>query len=52
MTRWLGAGFSACEGQACGGNGHGKECRYAQVAGDVAQHGEIRCYSLGTDLND
>ena len=39
MTRWLGAGFGACEGEAHGGNGHGKECRDAQIAGDVAQHG-------------
>ena len=39
MTRWLGVGFGACEGEACGGDGHGEECRDAQVAGDVAQHG-------------
>lgn len=52
MTRWLGAGFGACEGQAYGGDGDGEEHRDAQVAGDVPQHGEIRCYSLGTDLND
>ena len=39
MTRWLGAGFGACEGQTYGGNGGGEEHRDAQIAGDVAQHG-------------
>lgn len=39
MTRWLGVGFGASEGQACDGDGGGKEHRDAQVAGDVAQHG-------------
>lgn len=29
MTRWLGAGFGACEGEAYGGDCHGKECRDA-----------------------
>ena len=29
MTSWLGAGFGACEGEAHGGNGHGKERRDA-----------------------
>ena len=29
MTRWVGAGFGACEGEAYGGDGHGKECRDA-----------------------
>ena len=39
MTRWLGARFGACEGQAYGGNGGGEEHGDAQVADDVAQHG-------------
>ena len=39
MTRWLGAGFGACECEAYGGDGHGKEHRDAQVADNVAQHG-------------
>ncbi len=29
MTRWLDAEFGACEGEACGGDGHGKEHRDA-----------------------
>lgn len=29
MTQWLGVGFGVCEGEAYGGDGHGKECRDA-----------------------
>lgn len=42
MTRWLGAGFGACEGEAYGGDGHGEECRDAQVAGDVPSTADVK----------